>query len=113
MGLKRYVYALDLKEDEKIIAQYEQYHKKEHIWPEIVQGIKQCQIDRMDIYRVSNRLMMIVEADEKVEINEAFKKMADLQRQKEWALLMNSFQQKIPFAKPDEHWVLMHQIFEL
>jgi len=113
MAVKRYVYALDLMDDEKIIAQYELHHKKENIWPEIVEGIKQCQIERMDIYRIGNRLTMILEADEKVDINEAFKKMADLPRQKEWAMLMNSFQQRIPFAKPDEHWALMNQIFEL
>jgi NAD(P)-dependent dehydrogenase (short-subunit alcohol dehydrogenase family) len=70
-------------------------------------------ISRMDIFRVGNRLTMIVEADEKVDIKEAFKKMADLLRQKEWALMMHGFQQKIPFAKPNEHWVLMNQIFEL
>ena len=36
----RYVLALDLKDDESLIATYESYHQPENIWPEIVAGIK-------------------------------------------------------------------------
>jgi L-rhamnose mutarotase len=34
-------------------------------------------------------------------------------RQKEWAALMEKFQQRLAFAKPGELWVEMKSIFQL
>ena len=38
MSLKRSCIALDLDDDENLIAAYEQYHRQEDIWPEIPVG---------------------------------------------------------------------------
>jgi len=55
----RYCLALDLKDDPKLIAEYEAYHKK--VWPEIIDSIKNSGIEILDIYRTGNRMFMIIE----------------------------------------------------
>ena len=113
MNANRYCLALDLKDDETLIAQYEHYHRSEHIWQEIVEGIKACNILDMEIYRVGNRLFMILETTEAFDMERDFAKMASLPRQKEWAELMRKFQQPLPFAQKDELWMTMTRIFQL
>lgn len=58
--MKRYCLTLDLKNDEQLIKQYEEYHKK--VWPEIIKSIKDSGIESMEIYRFATRLFMIIEA---------------------------------------------------
>lgn len=107
----RYCLALDLKEDEALIKEYEVYHEK--VWPEILQSIKQAGIDEMQIYRAGNRLFMIIEAA--VEVNFTAKAAADAASEKvqEWETLMWRYQQALPFAKPGEKWMMMDKIFAL
>lgn len=49
--MKRYCLALDLKDDEALIAAYEEHHR--HIWPEIMQRTKEAGIEQMEIYRTA------------------------------------------------------------
>ena len=51
----RYCLALDVKNDEKLIHEYVQYH--ENVWPEIIASIKNAGITELEIYRVANRLL--------------------------------------------------------
>ena len=37
---KRVVQTLDLKDDPELVAEYQHWHSREGIWPEILQGIK-------------------------------------------------------------------------
>ena len=110
--MKKYCFALDLIDLPHIIEQYEYYHQKANIWPEIVAGIKACGVHKMDIYRVGNRLLMIVELPTNMDIQQCFSKMAGLPKQQEWATLMHTMQQPLPFAQPQEYWILMQPIFE-
>lgn len=57
--MRRYALALDLVDNEKLIAEYEAYHKS--IWPEITESIISAGIIDLEIYRVDNRLFMIME----------------------------------------------------
>ncbi|MGN6803832.1 MAG: L-rhamnose mutarotase [Ginsengibacter sp.] len=107
----RYCLALDLKDDEKLIHEYEQYHEK--VWPEIIASIKDAGITEMEIYRFANRLFMIMETDE----NFSFQKKNSMDnanpKVQEWEGLMWKYQQALPAAKPGEKWVLMKKIFDL
>ena len=54
----RYCFALDLKEDENLIKEYQAYHEK--VWPEVLSSIKNSGIVHMEIYLTGNRLFMIM-----------------------------------------------------
>ncbi|MEI7487218.1 MAG: L-rhamnose mutarotase, partial [Chryseobacterium sp.] len=60
--MKKFCLALDLIDDPELIAEYEKYHQ--NIWPEVKKSILNSGITNMEIYRVQNRLFMMVEADE-------------------------------------------------
>ncbi len=107
----RFCLALDLKNDEKLIEEYEKFHQ--NVWPEIIASIKNAGVTSMQIYRFANRLFMIMETDE----NFSFEKKNALDnvnpKVQEWENLMWKYQQAIPAAKPGEKWVLMNKIFDL
>jgi L-rhamnose mutarotase len=109
--MKRYCLALDLVKDEKLITEYEDYHR--NVWPEIKKSITDAGILQMEIYRFTNRLFMIMEVTD--EFNFAKKGEADAVNPKvqEWEQLMWKYQQAIPESKPGEKWVLMDKIFSL
>ena len=109
--MKRYCLAVDLKNDPKLIAEYEQYH--ECIWPEIEASIKGAGIVGMEIYRIENRLFMIMETNDTFSFQS--KAVADIANDKvqEWENLMWNYQQALPTAKKGEKWLLMKKIFDL
>ncbi|MFA6277774.1 MAG: L-rhamnose mutarotase [Pedobacter sp.] len=109
--MKRYCFALDLVDDEALIAKYEEYHAA--VWPEIIKSITDSGIELLDIYRTGNRLFMIMEVNDTFSFEQ--KNAADLANPKvqEWETLMWKYQQALPFAKPGEKWILMDKIFSL
>jgi L-rhamnose mutarotase len=109
--MPQYAFALDLKNDPHLIAQYEAHHQA--VWPEIIQSIRDSGILRCDIFRVENRLTMIIETTPDFSLEA--KALADAKNQKvqAWEKLMWEYQQAIPSAKPGEKWVLMKHIFSM
>lgn len=107
----RYCFALDLKDDENMIAEYEQWHRR--VWPEIIASIKDSGIKNMEIYRVFNRLFMIMETYADFSFEE--KKQLDAANEKvqKWEELMWHYQQALPQSKSGEKWVRMNKIFDL
>lgn len=109
--MKRYCLALDLQDDANLIAAYEQHHR--NVWPEIIQSIRDSGILHLEIYRVANRLFMILEAEDDFTFEQKAALDAENQRVQEWEQLMWQYQQAMPTAKPGEKWVLMERIFDL
>ena len=109
--MKKYCFALDLVDDPKLISEYKKYHEK--IWPEITKSIKSAGIENLDIYLTGNRLFMIMEVNDSFSFEK--KTTMDLENSKvqEWENLMWKYQQKLPFAKEGEKWILMDQIYKL
>ena len=109
--MKKYCLALDLKPDPALIAEYETYHRA--VWPEILDSIRAAGIQQLEIYRIENRLFMILEADDDF----SFEKKAALDaanpKVQEWETLMWRYQQALPTAVPGEKRMLMERIFEL
>jgi L-rhamnose mutarotase len=107
----RYCLALDLKEDSRLIAEYETYHR--NVWPEIIKSIRESGIAVLDIYRTGNRMFMIIEADDDFSFEKKGTMDAANPKVQEWEKLMWKFQQALPWAKPGEKWILMEKIFSL
>ena len=109
--MKRYCLALDLKNDEALIAEYEEYHR--NVWPDILQSIKAAGIAQMEIYRINNRLFMIMEVNDDFSFEKKSAADASNEKVQEWEELMWKYQQALPLSKPGEKWVLMEKIFSL
>ena len=108
--MKRYCLICDLRNDATAIAEYDRYH--ENVWPEIKQSLKEAGIESMQIYRVENRLTMIID----VNADFSFERKAEMDaanaKVQEWETIMGTFQQQIPFAQPGVKWVVMEKIFQ-
>ena len=109
--MKRYCLALDLIDDPKLISEYETYHQE--VWPEIRDSITSSGIVDMEIYRFSNRLLMIMEVNDEFSFENKGAMDAGNEKVQEWEKLMWNFQQALPWSKSGEKWVMMDQIFEL
>lgn len=109
--MKRYALALDLKPDDQLIAEYEQWHRE--VWPEVRSSILESGIRHMEIYRFGTRLFMLVEADDSFSFERKAAADAANPRVQEWEMLMWKYQQSVPGARLEEKWVLMEKIFEL
>jgi len=111
--MKRYCLALDLIDDDALIAEYENWHKPENAWPEIKNSITDSGITNMEIYRTGNRLFMIMETDDAFSFERKSKMDASNPKVQEWEQLMWKFQSSLPWAKEGEKWIIMDKIFEL
>ena len=109
--MRRYCLTLDLKDDPKLIAEYEKYHRK--IWPEITRSIKDSGIEDLEIYRLGTRMFMIMEVNEAFSAEAKARADAENPKVREWEALMWRFQQPLPEAKPGEKWLPMQRIFSL
>jgi len=111
--MKKYCLAVDLIDNPELIAEYENWHKKENAWQEITKSISDSGITNMEIYRTGNRLFMIMETDD----NFSFERKAAMDsantKVQEWEQLMWKFQQPLSWAKNGEKWILMDKIFQL
>ena len=109
--MKKYCLTLDLKEDAALIAAYEDHHQK--VWPEIIQSITGSGIIQLQIYRLGNRLVMLLDAKDTFSFEEKAKLDETNNKVQEWENLMWQYQQALPLAKPGQKWVLMTKIFDL
>jgi len=109
--MKRFCFALDLKDDPELIKKYIEHHR--NVWPEVLKSITDAGIIDMEIYNVANRLFMIMETE--VDFHPETKAEADRNNPKvqEWEDLMDTYQKRIPFAKTGQKWVPMDRIFSL
>jgi L-rhamnose mutarotase len=109
--MKRHCLALDLVNDQVLIAEYEAYHKA--VWPEILASIRNAGIADMEIYRVDNRLFMIMEVTDSFNFEQKAAADATNEKVQDWEKLMWKYQQALPVAKPGEKWLMMERIFSL
>jgi L-rhamnose mutarotase len=108
---RRFCFALDLKSDPQLIAEYRRYHEK--IWPEITESIRNSGIEDMEIYVLGTRLFMIMEVNDSFSFEKKAKADQINPKVQEWEDLMWRFQQPLPEAKAGEKWMRMERIFKL
>ena len=107
----RYCLALDLQSDPALIAEYENWHRE--VWPEIKASILDSGITQMEIYRLENRLFMIMETGPAFSFEKKSAADAANPAVEKWEQLMWKYQVAIPGGGHGEKWRLMDKIFEL
>ncbi len=110
--MKSYAMALDLQDDDEVIARYKEYHRA--VWPEVLDGLKSLGISKMKIFLRGNRLFMYLETPDDFDLERDFQRYTDASpRAAEWDALMREFQVRVPNAKPGEWWAAMEEVFDL
>jgi L-rhamnose mutarotase len=106
------VFTINLKDDPKVVEAYQAYHRE--VWPEVQQSLRRFGVERMDIYLLGRRLVMVVDMREGVDYRDAFRlHSASSPRVAQWEQLMTSFQEPVPEAAPGEWWAAMEPVFQL
>ncbi|MBM3428905.1 MAG: L-rhamnose mutarotase [Bacteroidetes bacterium] len=107
----RYVFFLDLVNDDQLISEYERYHVA--VWPEVEQQILKSGVAYCSIHRLSNRLVLMVESLD--EMDWSAKSVSDALHAptQEWETLMWKYQQAIPGFEGQGKWQLAKKIYEL
>lgn len=105
--------ALDLRDDPQLIAEYERWHRRDFIWPEVVKSIRDAGILDMQIFRTGNRLVMLMRVAPSFDANAKAAADAANERIQAWETLMSTFQQPLPWAGTGQKWVPMQRIFDL
>jgi L-rhamnose mutarotase len=106
---RRYCLALDLKDDPRLIEEYEAHHRQ--VWPDILASIAGSGILSMEIYRVETRLFMVMEVAPGFSFERKAAVDAANPRVQEWERLMWQYQQAVPGGPAGAKWRLMERIF--
>ena len=109
--MKRYVLALDLKPDEALIREYDEYHRA--VWPEVLESLRSSGILEMEIFRIGNRLCMVLETTDDFTFEQKARLDAANPKVQEWEALMDTFQDRLPWVEPGAKWALMTPVFRL
>jgi|TARA_Y100001949_G_scaffold168209_1_gene166693 L-rhamnose mutarotase len=109
--MKTYAQAIDLVNDPKIIKKYDDYHQ--NVWPEDLEAMKTHGISRMKIWRVSNRLFMLMETSDDYDPSTYSEYTDNDPKSKEWDDIMRKMQQKIPGTENSaDWWASMNLVFD-
>ena len=107
----RTVLAVDLNGPASNIEAYKAHHRR--VWPEVLASLRRAGIQRMDIYLLGRRLIMILETNDP-DFRRCFAAhAASSPRVAEWEALMRSLQTPPPGALPGEWWSQMEPVFSL
>ena len=109
--MQRLTYALDLRDDPQVIAEYEAWHRADKIWPSVVESLRACGLTNLEIFRTCNRLFLIIDAPD--EFSPQAKATADAANAdvQAWEQLMWSYQRALPWSAPGQKWVPLRRIF--
>lgn len=108
----RHCFALDLRDDDALIARYEASHRR--IWPEVATHLRRQGVVGMEIYRLGTRMVMVMETDDAIYDPEAMARAVDADaRLREWEALMWAYQAPTPWTPAGQKWTPMLRIFNL
>ena len=113
MSARRLCFALDLKDDAALIAEYETWHTPERIWREIPRFLRAAGVLDLEIFRCGDRLAMVMEVAEEFSLARYGVLASAHDKTQAWEELMERFQRRLPCAAEGEKWVPMRRIFSL
>lgn len=106
-------YALDLKDDPDLIAQYLAWHAPGKVPPAVNASIRDAGIAALEIFLAGNRMFMILTPGPDFDPEKKAAADAASPDVQHWEELMWTFQQALPFAAPGQKWVQMERIYSL
>ncbi|ADV83432.1 L-rhamnose mutarotase [Terriglobus saanensis] len=109
--MQRYCFVLDLRPDPVLIAEYIRLHQG--VWPEIRESIREAGVLDMQIYRLGDRLFMIMDTLDDFTLERKAALDAANPKVIEWETLMGTFQQVDAAGDLTRRWQLMDKIFQL
>jgi len=106
----RHCFALDLHDNQELIAAYEQHHRD--VWPEVLAHLRGQGVLELDIFRLGTRLVMVMETDDAIhDPGRMAAAERDDPRLREWEDLMWRFQKATPWTPEGTKWTPMQQLF--
>ena len=111
--VKRYCQILEIADNPELIRRYRECHDEEHVWREVLEGIRSVGILEMELYICGNKVVMIVETPLDFNWNDAMTRLAGLPRQAEWESFVAAMQGADPDATSDEKWNMMERMLRL
>jgi L-rhamnose mutarotase len=111
--MQRLYFALDLKNDPSLIAEYESWHRPGRIWGEILDSLFAAGVEDLEIFRCGDRLTMVMEVPDDFSAADQAALGSANQRVRDWEELMWRFQRPLPIAGAGEKWVSMKKGFSL
>lgn len=105
-----YLLMLDLKDDPQLIAEYEAHHRA--VWPQVLAHLRDSGIVGMEIWRLGNRLAMLMQVDDAFSFEHLAEKAAQNEAVQRWEALMWRFQQPTPWTDEGGKWQPMTRIFD-
>jgi L-rhamnose mutarotase len=113
MTRTRLCFALDLKDDPALIAEYRRYHAPGGPPPAVTRALRASGIESLEIYLCGNRLFMILEAGPDFSPQAKAKADANDVEVQRWEELMWRFQQPLPWSERGQKWVPADKIYDL
>ncbi len=112
-AVRQYCLTLNLKDDDELIREYEEYHKPGNVWPDVIDSIRESGILDMRIYRSGLQLIMIMTVSDAFSFED--KALRDSRNPKvvEWESLMVRFQKADEQSMANEKWQPANTIFAL
>jgi L-rhamnose mutarotase len=105
---RRKCFALDLRDDPGLIAEYEARHAPGAVWPAVIDHIRATGVEAMEIWRTGDRLVMIAQTSE--DHPRPVPPPPEIAR---WEAAMDEYQKHLAHSAPSEKWVEMRRIFTL
>ncbi len=106
--MQRFGMAIRLRSGYEML--YRQYHAE--VWPEVVQKIRECNIENYSIFLKNDMLFAYFEyrGDD---IKSDLGKMASDPKTQEWWAITGPMQEPLPDRKNGEWWATMDEVFHL
>jgi L-rhamnose mutarotase len=102
---------LNLQDDAAKVAEYRRFHQA--VWPQVSARLRECGIQRMQIFLRGRRLFMYLITDDAFDPSDDFTRINEDPTSARWNALMADLQERAPEAAPDEWWALMEPVFDL
>lgn len=104
---KRIVMSLELKNNPKLLSEYIAVHRKDKIWPQIIENMNTIGILDMSIYLYNYRAFLIMDAHLNFNLEKDGIQWANLPKEKEWQEYVAKFQKVNLMSKATEKWQVM------